>query len=157
MVWVWVVNKSENVIEAKGWKQPNLQILKYGWTQKNNFGPIPCQAAEIIGGLLATEWQSYRHPKVLSIRVGEIFLCLISINSLICFARRGIIQLLALNLIFGEHLWSQEQWLGTTGLVHWWAKCCVFQPAFGCCGHPKAGQTTFFIRFQPFLFISNLF
>ena len=39
------------------------------------FGPIPWQAAEIIGGLLATEsqshrvteLQSYRHPRVLSI------------------------------------------------------------------------------------------
>ena len=26
--------------------------------------------------------------------------------------------------------------------------CCVFQPAFGCCAHPKAGRNTFF---QPFL------
>ena len=31
--------------------------------------------------------------------------------------------------------------------------CCVFRPAFGCCAHPKAGQTTFFSRFQLFLFI----
>ena len=35
--------------------------------------------------------------------------------------------------------------------------CCVFQPAFGCHVHSKAGQTTFFSRFQPFLLISNLF
>ena len=35
--------------------------------------------------------------------------------------------------------------------------CCVFRPAFGCCAHAKAGQTTFFSRFQPFGFISNLF
>ena len=28
---------------------------------------------------------------------------------------------------------------------------CVFQPAFGCCVHPKAGLTTFFSCFQPFL------
>ena len=40
---------------------------------KNFFGPIPWQAAEIIGGLLATELQSDRHSRVLSIRVGEIF------------------------------------------------------------------------------------
>ena len=50
------------------------------------FGPIPWQAAEIIGGLLSTESQSDRvtesHPRVPSIRVGEIFLCLISIYSL---------------------------------------------------------------------------
>ena len=26
--------------------------------------------------------------------------------------------------------------------------CCVFQPVFGCCVHPKAGQTTFFSLFQ---------
>ena len=31
--------------------------------------------------------------------------------------------------------------------------CCVFWPAFGCCTHPKTGQTTFFSRFQPFLII----
>ena len=36
-------------------------------------------------------------------------------------------------------------------------KCCVFRPAFGCCAHPKAGRNTFFSRFQPFLFILNLF
>ena len=35
--------------------------------------------------------------------------------------------------------------------------CCVFWPAFGCCTHPKAGWTTFFSRFQPFLIILNLF
>ena len=33
---------------------------------------------------------SHRHPRVLSIRVGEIFLCLISINSPTHFDRRGI-------------------------------------------------------------------
>ena len=69
---------------------------------KNNFGPIPWQAAEIIGGLLATESQSHRvtesqsnrHPRVLSIRVGEKFFCLISINSPTRFARRGIIEIM---------------------------------------------------------------
>ena len=30
------------------------------WANSENFGPIPWQAAEIIGGLLATEWQSDR-------------------------------------------------------------------------------------------------
>ena len=25
------------------------------------------------------------------------------------------------------------------------AVCCVFQPAFGCCVHPKAGRNIFFI------------
>ena len=34
--------------------------------------------------------QSHRHPRVLSIWVGEIFLCLISINSPTRFACRGI-------------------------------------------------------------------
>ena len=37
-----------------------------------------------------TEWQSDKHSRVLSIWVGEIFLCLISINSPTRFARRGI-------------------------------------------------------------------
>ena len=37
-----------------------------------------------------TESQSYRHPRVISILVGEIFLCLISINSSTRFAGRGI-------------------------------------------------------------------
>ena len=31
------------------------------------------------------------------------------------------------------------------------------QPAFECCTYPKAGQNTFFSRFQPFLLILNLF
>ena len=31
--------------------------------------------------------------------------------------------------------------------------CCVFWPAFRCLQHLKAGWTTFFSRFQPFLFI----
>ena len=39
-----------------------------------------------------TESQSHRHPRVLSVRVGEIFLCLISLNSPICFARRGTLK-----------------------------------------------------------------
>ena len=38
-----------------------------------------------------TELQSYKHPRVLSIRVGEICLCLISINSPTRLARRGMI------------------------------------------------------------------
>ena len=41
MVLVWVVNKFEkNVLEAKGWKQHNLQTLKYGWAQRNNIRAI---------------------------------------------------------------------------------------------------------------------
>ena len=36
-------------------------------------------------------------------------------------------------------------------------KCCVFQPAFGCCAHSKAGQNTFFSRIQLFFFISKFF
>ena len=28
--------------------------------------------------------------------------------------------------------------------------CCVFQLAFGCCAHPKAGRTTFFQQFSTF-------
>ena len=39
---------------------------------------------------LVTEWQSHRHPRVLSIWLGEIFLGLISINSPTRFTRRGI-------------------------------------------------------------------
>ena len=41
-------------------------------------------------GLRVTEWQSHRHPRVLSIQMGEIFLCLISKNSPTRFACRGI-------------------------------------------------------------------
>ena len=35
--------------------------------------------------------------------------------------------------------------------------CCVFRPAFKCWAHPKAVPNNFFSRFQPFLFILNLF
>ena len=38
-----------------------------------------------------TESQSDRHPRILSIRVGDICLCLISLNFPTRFARRGII------------------------------------------------------------------
>ena len=41
-------------------------------------------------GHRATESHSHRHPRVLILRVGEIFLCLISINSPTCFARRRV-------------------------------------------------------------------
>ena len=57
------------------------------------FGPIPWQAAEIIGGFIGhkvTELQSDRHPRELSIQVGETFFSLISINSPTRFAHRGI-------------------------------------------------------------------
>ena len=62
-----------------------------------NLSPITCQAADIIGGLLVTELQSHRvteshsdrHPRVLSKRVGEVFLCLISINYPTGLARMG--------------------------------------------------------------------
>ena len=37
------------------------------------------------------------------------------------------------------------------------AVCCVFQPACGCCSHPKAGRNIFSGVFQPFLLISELF
>ena len=44
-------------------------------SEQKKFGPIPWQAVEIIGGLLATitEPQSHRHPRVLSIQVGKKF------------------------------------------------------------------------------------
>ena len=42
-----------------------------------------------FNGLRVTELQSDRHPRVLSIWVGEIFLCLISLNSPTAIARRG--------------------------------------------------------------------
>ena len=50
----------------------------------------PLRMVRVWTGFLASESQSDRHPKVLSIRVGEILLCLISINSPTHFARRGI-------------------------------------------------------------------
>ena len=34
--------------------------------------------------------------------------------------------------------------------------CCVFQPAFGCCAHPKADPNTYFQLFSTFFFILNL-
>ena len=45
--------------------------------------------SEIIG-YRVTELQSHRHPRVFSIPVGEIFLCLTSINFPTRFARKGI-------------------------------------------------------------------
>ena len=44
--------------------------------------------------------------------------------------------------------------LQPTGL---WVNCCVFRPAFRCLQQLKAGQTSFFSRFQPFLLTLNLF
>ena len=43
--------------------------------------------------------------------------------------------------------------LAATSMNHPYLKfithlCCVCRPAFGCCVHPKAGQTTFLSRFQ---------
>ena len=69
-------------------------FLMANWTIYSNQVPNPIAAAEMIWGLLATESQSDRHPRVLSMRVGEIFWCLISINSPTRFARRGIIKML---------------------------------------------------------------
>ena len=42
-------------------------------------------------------------------------------------------------------------------MIHSILDCCVFRPAFRCLHHLKAGRTTFFSCFQPFLKISNLF
>ena len=36
-------------------------------------------------------------------------------------------------------------------------RCCIFSPAFGCCAHMKAGQNTFFSRYQTCLFFSTFF
>ena len=52
-----------------------------------NFGQIPRQAAELIGGLLATELQSTQGYSVYG---WMIFLCPISINSPTRLAGRGI-------------------------------------------------------------------
>ena len=48
-------------------------------------------------------------------------------------------------------------------LPKYYTICGVFQPAFVCCVHPKAGQTTFFQpystffdNFKPFSVISRL-
>ena len=35
--------------------------------------------------------------------------------------------------------------------------CCVFQPAFRCYAHPKAGGKFYFSRFQPFCSIQTFF
>ena len=44
-----------------------------------------------------------------------------------------------------------------------YVKCCVFQPTFGCCAHPKAGRSsffqpfsTFFVHFKPFSATKNI-
>ena len=71
---------------------------------KKNFGPIPWQAAEII---LATESQSDRHPRVLSIRVGEIFCCLLSINLPTRFACSKVYLILILLDIFSIHFTNE--------------------------------------------------
>ena len=42
-------------------------------------------------------------------------------------------------------------------LVIFFIHCWVFQPAFACCAHSKAGRNIFFRCFSTFLFISKLF
>ena len=83
---------------------------------KKKFGPIPGQAAEIIGGLLSTESQSDRvtesRTRVPSTQVSEIFLCLISINSPTRFARRGIIFHRQLKFYFTSITFSPLFWTG---------------------------------------------
>ena len=54
--------------------------------------------------IFITESESDRHPRVLSIRVGEIYLCLISINSITRFACREINFKLNWNLL-GNYDW----------------------------------------------------
>ena len=49
-----------------------------------------CKNGLLLIGHRVTEWQSDRHPRILSKWVGEIFFCLISINSPTPFAHRGI-------------------------------------------------------------------
>ena len=66
--------------------------MKYLQTETTEPGPFlgktgACQTAQ--NGLML-KLQSHRHPRVLSIRVGKNFLCLISINSPTRFARSGI-------------------------------------------------------------------
>ena len=62
---------------------------KYGPFVKADCNSPKWADSEIIGHRV-TEWQSDRYPRVLNTRVGEIFVCLISINSLTLFAHRGI-------------------------------------------------------------------
>ena len=59
--------------------------------------------------LLATEWQSHKHPRVLSILVGEIFLWPISINSPTHSAHRGINENLTLCLLKNDNF-RQPNW-----------------------------------------------
>ena len=55
--------KSKPALPAQGWCKKKLV---------QNFGPIPWQAAEIIGSLLVSEWQSYRVTELQSYKVTEL-------------------------------------------------------------------------------------
>ena len=84
---VWVLHNSnagwnlpfQHFFTQKSWKKEKGRKSKpalpaQGWCKKKlvqNFGPIPWQAAEIIGSLLVSEWQSYRVTELQSYRVTE--------------------------------------------------------------------------------------
>ena len=79
----WFLNNVDKVEVKFVW--PISRPPANGESLKNYFN-----GGHFFIGHRVTESQSYRHPRVLSIRVGEIFLCLISINSPTRFARSGI-------------------------------------------------------------------
>ena len=59
-----------------------------------------------------------------------------------------------------EYVNFDYQKMGKEKQLVWYfisAACCVFQPAFGCLQHQKAGRNIFSAVFQPFLFITELF
>ena len=72
-------------------------------------------------------------------------------NSIYIFLLKDYLVRLIPNLTL--ILQSSFKWLLPPPISHS-STCCVFRPAFG---YPKAGGTTFFSRFQPFLFILNFF
>ena len=58
------------------------------------FGPIECKAVEILDRLLSTEWQGHRITESLhihSLYSWVKFFCAFQINSITCFAPKGII------------------------------------------------------------------
>ena len=96
-------------LPSTGQRKKNWDIL-FCPIRPKNIRPNPIAGSDIIGGLLASELQNDKHPRVPSIRGCENLLCLISINSPTRFARRGI----KLQLDF----WSGRNCFEMLGISH---------------------------------------
>ena len=78
---------------STGRRKQNWGTYFFAQSDLKKFRPNPMAGCWDNWGFIChrvTELQSYRHPRVLSIRVGEIFLWEIVINSPTRFACRGI-------------------------------------------------------------------